>query len=128
MFNRRAFYPLHQPLGPLHALFFIGIAIAVGILTFRRPVLGIGALTLWIPFAKARFVGTSITIPKGSVRRFPRRADSVSSEDCDLKERPVRTLIAAFGTVLAAIVLSLLEDSAQAHGAMYFSKASRYRW
>jgi hypothetical protein len=101
------FEPPHYALGPLHAALFFAVALAAGVLTARRPALGVGMLLLCAPFAEARYVmGTSITLSKAAlagfaiallVRRVPLRV---------LGERPVRALLIAFGAVLGAIALS----------------------
>jgi O-antigen ligase len=111
------FDPPHYALGPLHVAFFAFIAIAVGILTYRRPALGVGALIVCAPFAEARYLlGTSITVPKAALiglvialiaHRTPLRV---------LNERPVRLLLVAFGGILGAIVLSVI--FAQHHDAV----------
>jgi O-antigen ligase len=121
------FYPPHQPLGPLHALFFLGIAIAVGVLTFRRPALGIGALILCIPFAEARYIaGTSVTIPKAAFVGFLIALILTRPKVAILAERPVRILIAAFCAVLAAIALSLFHATHAGAVAREFGKWLEY--
>src|SRR5580700_2853019 len=61
----------HYALGPLHALFFAAIAVAVGLLAYRRPSLGIGALIVCAPFAEARyFHDTSLTVSKAALFGF----------------------------------------------------------
>jgi O-antigen ligase len=121
------FYPPHPPLGPLHALFFLGIAIAVGVLTFRRPALGIGALILCIPFAEARYIaGTSVTIPKAAFVGFLIALILTRPKVAILAERPVRILITAFCAVLAAIVLSVIHAAHPGPVAREFAKWLEY--
>jgi O-antigen ligase len=102
------FEPPHDALGPLHALFFAAIALAVGLLAYRRPALGIGALIVCAPFAEARYLlGTSITVPKAALAGFVIALIVHRTSLRVLGERPVRALLLAFATVLAAIVLSV---------------------
>lgn len=80
----------------------------VGILTRRRPALGVAALVLIAPFALARYVGpTTITLLKAGVVgllvalawRRPRLAAFGTP--------PVRTVLFAFALAFGAIVLSV---------------------
>jgi len=99
--------PPHYALGPLHALFFAAIAVAVGLLAYRRPSLGIGALIVCAPFAEARYLfGTSITVSKAALVGFVIALILHRTSLRVLAENPVRALLLAFGAILAAIVLS----------------------
>jgi len=101
--------PPHYALGPLHALFFAALALAVGLLTYRRPALGVGALILCAPFAEARYIfGTSITVSKAALLGFIIALVVHRTSLRVLGERPVRALLLAFAAILAAIVLSAL--------------------
>jgi O-antigen ligase len=101
--------PPHYALGPLHVLFFVLLAIAVGLLTYRRPALGVGALILCAPFAEARyFMGTSITVSKAALIGFVIGLIVHRTSLRVLGEKPVRALLLAFAAILAAIVLSAL--------------------
>jgi O-antigen ligase len=103
------FAPPHDALGPLHALFFLALAVAVGLLAYRRPALGVGALILCAPFAEARYIaGTSITVPKAALAGFVIALLVHRTSLRVLSERPVRALLLGFGAILAAIVLSAL--------------------
>ena len=103
------FYPPHYALGPLHAAFFFAIAVAVGVLAYRRPSLGVGALIVCAPFADARYLfGTSITVPKAALIGFVVALVLHRSALRVLLERPVRMLLLAFAGILGAIVLSAL--------------------
>ncbi len=103
------FYPPHYTLGPLHALFFVAILIAVALLTYRRPALGVGALIVCAPFADARyFMGTSITVPKAALVGFVIALIVRRVPLAFFRERPVRMLLLAFAGVLAAIAISAL--------------------
>lgn len=102
-------YPPHYALGPLHVLLYVAIAVAAGVLTYRRPALGIAALIVCAPFAEARYVhDTSLTVSKaaeiGFVVALVLRRVSLRV----LAEKPVRALLTAFAAVLAAIALSAL--------------------
>jgi O-antigen ligase len=101
--------PPHYTLGPLHVLFFAVLAIAVGLLTYRRPALGVGALILCAPFAEARyFMGTSITVSKAALIGFVIGLIVHRTSLRVLGEKPVRALLLAFAAILTAIVLSAL--------------------
>jgi O-antigen ligase len=101
------FEPPQYALGPLHALFFAAIALAVGLLAYRRPALGVGALILCAPFAEARYAfGTSITVSKAALLGFVIALILHRTSLRVLGERPVRALLLAFAAVLAAIALS----------------------
>jgi O-antigen ligase len=101
------FEPPQYALEPLHAAFFIAIALAVGLLAYRRPALGVGALILCAPFADARYAfGTSITVPKAALLGFVIALIVHRTSLRVLGERPVRALLFAFAAVLTAIVLS----------------------
>lgn len=101
--------PPHYALGPLHALFFAALAVAVGLLAYRRPALGVGALILCAPFAEARYIfGTSITVSKAALIGFVIALIVHRTSLRVLSEKPVRGLLLAFAAILAAIVLSAL--------------------
>ena len=103
------FYPPHLPLDPLTAVLFALVAIAVGVLTYRRPALGVGVLLLCAPFADPRYVlGTSITLPKAALVGFVLALIAHRSSLRVLTEKPVRAILLAFAAVLAATALSLL--------------------
>lgn len=103
------FEPPHYALGPLHAALFLAVAIAAGVLTYRRPALGIGALIVCAPFAEARYLlGTSMTLSKAALAGFAIALVLHRVPLRVLAERPVRALLVAFGAVLAAIALSNL--------------------
>ena len=109
------FNPPHYHLGPLHALFFLAIALAVGYLTYRRPALGVAAMIVCLPFAEARYIfGTSVTIPKAAFIGFVIALLLHRPSLRILSDRVVRVVLAAFGFVLVTIALSAI--SAQHHG------------
>ena len=101
--------PPHYALGPLHILFYAAIALAVGLLAYRRPSLGIGALIVCAPFAEARyFGGTSITVSKAALLGFVIALIAHRTSLRVLAEKPVRALLLALGVILTAIVISAL--------------------
>jgi O-antigen ligase len=103
------FYPPHYPLDLINAIFFALVAIAVGVLTYRRPALGVGLLLFCAPFADARYAfGTSITVPKAALAGFVIALILQRSSLRVLTDRPVRALLLAFAAVLAAVALSVL--------------------
>ena len=101
--------PPHYALGPLHILLYAAIALAVGLLAYRRPSLGIGALILCAPFAEARyFDGTSITVSKAALLGFVIALIAHRTSLRVLAEKPLRALLIALGMMLTAIVISAL--------------------
>jgi O-antigen ligase len=103
------FEPPHYALGPLHAIFFVALALAVGLLAYRRPALGVGALILCAPFAEARyFLGTSMTVSKAALIGFVIALIVHRTSLRVLGEKPVRALLLGLAALLAAIVLSAL--------------------
>lgn len=101
--------PPHYALGPLHALFYLAIAVAVGLLAYRRPSLGVGALIVCAPFAEARYIfDTSITVSKAALIGFVIALLVHRATLRVLSEKPVRAILLGFAAVLAAIVLSAL--------------------
>ena len=101
--------PPHYALDSLHALFYLAIAVVVGLLAYRRPSLGIGALIVCAPFAEARYIfDTSITVPKAALFGFIVALLVHRASLRVLGEKPVRAILLAFAGVLTAIVLSAL--------------------
>ena len=103
------FAPPHYALDLVQAAFFLVVTLAVGLLAYRRPSLGVGALILCAPFADARYVlGTSITVPKVALIGFVIGLIVHRASVRVLREKPVCALLLAFAGILAAIVLSAL--------------------
>lgn len=101
--------PPHYALGPLHVLFYAAVALAVGLLAYRRPSLGVGALIVCAPFAEARYIfDTSITVPKAALLGFVIALIAHRTSLRVLGAKPVRALLLAFAAILAAIVISAL--------------------
>ncbi len=120
-------YPPHYNLGPLHALFFAALAVAVGLLTYRRPALGVGALILCAPFAEARYLfGTSITVSKAALIGFVIALIVHRTSLRVLSEKPVRALLFALAVILTAIVLSSLRAQHEDAVAREFLKWVEY--
>ena len=121
------FYPPHYALGPLDILFFLAILIGVGIVTYRRPALGVGALILCAPFADARYVfGTSITVPKAALVGFVIALIVHRTSLRVFRERPVRLLLSGFAAILGAIALSALHAFHEDAVVREFAKWSEY--
>ncbi len=121
------FYPPHYQLDVLHAALFAFLAVGVGLLTYRRPAVGLGVLIFCAPFAEARYVyGTSITIPKAALLGFVLALLAHRSSLRVLTERPVRMLLIAFAGVLAAIVLSTIHAEHHDAVAREFAKWLEY--
>jgi O-antigen ligase len=115
-------------LDPLQAAFFAFVAIAVGVLTYRRPALGVGVLLFCAPFADARYaLGTSITVPKAALAGFIVALIVHRSSLRVLAERPVRGLLLAFAAILVAVGLSALHalhhDAVEREFAKWFEYA-----
>jgi O-antigen ligase len=121
------FDPPHIPLDAPHAVFFALVALAVGVLTYRRPALGVGVLLFCAPFAEARYVlGTSITLPKAALVGFVVALLVHRTSLRVLTERPVRGMLFAFGGVLAATALSAIAALHQDAVAREFLKWLEY--
>ena len=121
------FYPPHYPLDALHAALFALIAVAVGVLTYRRPALGVGVLLFCAPFAEARYAfGTSLTVPKAALIGFVVALVVHRSSLRILAERPVRGLLVAFAVILVAIAVSALHALHQDAVAREFAKWLEY--
>lgn len=121
------FYPVHNPLDVANAVFFAMVALAVGIVSYRRPALGVGALILCAPFADARYFGnTSITVPKAALIGFIVALIVHRSSLRILAERPIRSLLFPFAAILAAIALSSIHATHHDEVAREFAKWLEY--
>lgn len=99
----------HVPVDVWSALVYLLCALAVGLLTRRRPAFGVAALLVLAPFDLARYVGptTLTTLKAGLLGLFVALlAGRVGL--ASLRTFPVRAVLAAFGLTLAAIGLSAL--------------------
>jgi O-antigen ligase len=99
----------HVPVDIPSAIVYVVCAVAVGLLTRRRPALGIAALLVLAPFDLARYIGptTITTLKAGLVGLFVALAFS-RPDVAAFNTVPVRAMLAAFGATLAAIALSAL--------------------
>jgi hypothetical protein len=119
--------PPHYALDLVQALFFVALAIAVGLLAYRRPSLGVGALIVCAPFADARYIfGTSITVPKAALVGFIIGLIVHRASLRVLSEKPVRAFLLAFTGILVAIVLSALHAAHEDAVAREFFKWVEY--
>ncbi len=99
----------HVPVDVASAFVYLACAVAVALLTRRRPALGVAALLVLAPFDFARYVGptTITTLKAGLVGMFAALAFSRSDVDA-FRTVPVRAMLAAFAATLGAIALSTL--------------------
>lgn len=99
----------HVPVDAASALVYIACALAVGLLTRRRPALGVAALLVLAPFDLARYVGpTTITTLKAGVAGLVIALAFSRPDIAALRTAPARVMIAAFVALFAAIALSAL--------------------
>ena len=98
----------HVPVDALSALVYLACAIAVALLTRRRPALGVAALLVLAPFDLARYVGptTITTLKAGLVGLLLGLVLFARPEIAALRTFPVRAMLLAFGATLLAIALS----------------------
>jgi O-antigen ligase len=99
-----------HPLDPLAAIFFVAVFVVVALLAARRPVYGLCALVLVIPFAFYRdTLGTTITLPKivllGTILGLTTYAGAFAY----LRERAAIRFLVAGGAVLAMMALSIAQ-------------------
>ena len=102
-------HPTHVPVDAVTAAVYVACALVVGYLTRRRPALGVAALLVLAPFDVARYAGptTITTLKAGLLGMFVALAFG-RPDFAALRTFPVRAMLAAFGFVLAAIVLSAM--------------------
>ena len=99
----------HVPVDLFSALVYLACAIGVGLLTRRRPALGVAALLVLAPFDLARYVGpTTITTLKAGVVGMLAALAFSRSDLAALGTRPVRVMLTAFLALLGGIALSAL--------------------
>jgi O-antigen ligase len=98
----------HVPVDAVSALVYLACAVAVALLTARRPALGVAALLVLAPFDLARYVGptTLTTLKAGLVGMLFGLVVFSRPEVAALRTLPVRAMLLAFGTTLLAIALS----------------------
>ncbi|HEY0615583.1 MAG TPA: O-antigen ligase family protein [Candidatus Elarobacter sp.] len=91
------------------ALVYLACAVAVALLTRRRPALGVAALLVLAPFDLARYVGptTITTLKAGLVGMLAALAFS-HADLAGFRTVPLRAMLFAFGATLLAIALSAL--------------------
>ncbi|MBV8580999.1 MAG: O-antigen ligase family protein [Candidatus Eremiobacteraeota bacterium] len=99
----------HVPVDLASALVYVACAVAVALLTRRRPALGVAALLVLAPFDLARYAGptTITTLKAGLVGMLVALAFS-RPDLAAFRTFPVRAMVAAFGATLLAIALSAL--------------------
>ena len=99
----------HVPVDVPSALVFVACAVAVALLTRRRPALGVAALLVLAPFDLARYVGptTITTLKAGLIGMLVMLAFS-RPEVAAFRTVPVRVMLVAFGASLLAVALSAI--------------------
>ena len=97
----------HVPVDLPSALVYAACAVAVALLTRRRPALGVAALLVLAPFDFARYAGptTITTLKAGLVGMLVTLAFS-RPDLAAFRTLPVRVMLAAFAATLVAIALS----------------------
>jgi len=97
----------HVPVDLPSALVYAVCAIAVALLTRRRPALGVAALLVLAPFDFARYAGpTTITTLKAGLVGMLLALAFSRPDLAAFRTLPVRVMLAAFGATLVAIALS----------------------
>jgi O-antigen ligase len=97
----------HVPVDVPSALVYLACAVAVALLTRRRPALGVAALLVLAPFDLARYAGptTITTLKAGLVGMLVALAFS-RPDLAAFRTLPVRAMLLAFAATLVAIGLS----------------------
>jgi O-antigen ligase len=91
------------------ALVYLACAVAVALLTRRRPALGVAALLVLAPFDFARYAGpTTITTLKAGLVGMLLALAFSRPDLAAFRTLPVRAMLLAFAATLAAIALSAL--------------------
>jgi O-antigen ligase len=99
----------HAPVDLRSALVYVACAVAVGLLTRRRPALGVAALLVLAPFDLARYVGpTTITTLKAGLIGLLAGLAFSRPDVAAFRTLPVRAMLCAFGAVFAGVALSAL--------------------
>ncbi|MHB8363622.1 MAG: O-antigen ligase family protein [Vulcanimicrobiaceae bacterium] len=100
----------HTPLGPLAAIAYVAVAIAVTLVTMRRPSYGVCALVAIQPFAFYRDIfGTTITFPKVVLLAVILGLSARPGAFASLREPAARRLLIAALLVAAATALSIAQ-------------------
>ena len=99
----------HVPVDVPSALLYLACAVAVALLTRRRPALGVAALLVLAPFDVARYAGptTITTLKAGLVGMLVALAFS-RPDFAAFRTAPVRAMLLAFTATLLAIALSAI--------------------
>lgn len=99
----------HIPIDPWSAVVYVACAVAVALLTRRRPGLGVAALLVLAPFDFAHYVGpTTITMLKAGLVGMLTVLVFSKTPLAPLWTRPVRAALFGFAFVLVAIALSAI--------------------
>jgi O-antigen ligase len=97
----------HVPVDLPSALVYAVCAVAVALLTRRRPALGVAALLVLAPFDFARYAGpTTITTLKAGLVGMLFALAFSRPDLAAFRTLPVRVMLAAFAATLVAIALS----------------------
>jgi O-antigen ligase len=99
----------HPAVDAASIVVYVLCALGVGLLTRRRPALGVAALLVLAPFDLARYVGpTTITTLKAGLIGLLVALAFSKPDLAAFRTFPVRLMLAAFAATLLAIVLSAL--------------------
>nr|MDP9105480.1 hypothetical protein [Candidatus Eremiobacteraeota bacterium] len=97
----------HVPVDLPSVLVYVACAVAVALLTRRRPALGVAALLVLAPFDFARYIGpTTITTLKAGLVGMLLALAFSRPDLAAFRTLPVRAMLAAFAATLIAIALS----------------------
>ncbi len=102
-------HDVHVPIDPVTSVLYVAVAVAVAVLTLRRPAYGIAALIVLAPLGPTRYIdGTSLTLLKAGVLGLfaafiVRRPDAAA-----FATAPFRALAVIFAVTEVATALSAL--------------------
>jgi O-antigen ligase len=101
---------VHLPVDPLTATLYLLTALAVGVLTRRRPALGVAALVLIAPFGVDRYIGpTTVSLLKAGVVGLLVALAVGRPSFAGFRTWAVRLVVLGFALALGATLLSARE-------------------
>lgn len=100
--------PVHVPLDPAAAVFFVALALAALLVTARQPAYGVAALILADPYGDAHYVWwTTITMPKAVLAGVALGLLARRSSVAVLRGRDIRPLLAGGAAIVFVTILTV---------------------